>query len=87
VRVLLPGVTPTVRNNLRALDTRFFDGPVEAVDLRRDGGDVVVTIRLERVALPQVQALPGAGGYTLLVVSFPNTIPSTIATTPVAPQS
>jgi hypothetical protein len=59
-----------VRNNMRRLDLRFFDTPVQTVQLRRRGRDLVATLVLGRQAAPKVDIVEGNTGYKLLVVAF-----------------
>ena len=73
--IKLPNTSVNVRNNQRHLDTRFFRTPVTFVKVRRHGADTEIAIRLRRVAVPNVTLAPGANGYQMLVVEFPDGAP------------
>jgi len=59
-----------VRNNLRALDLRYFKTPVRSVKVRRRGRDTVARIVLKHAAEPSISIVDGKEGYKLLVVQF-----------------
>ncbi len=66
-----------VRNNMRALDLRYFKTPVRSVKVRRRGKDTVARIVLKREAAPNIQIVDGKEGYKLLVVQFADAMRST----------
>ncbi len=72
VRVRLSGTRVDVRNNLRPLDLRYHDTPVEKVVVRREGDDAVATVVLRAPAEPTVQTVTAPNGYFLVVLEFPD---------------
>ena len=73
ISLRLPNTSPSVRNNIRRLDTRYFRTPVTEVTMRRSGADMVISISLRREAAPEVAMMEGENGYRILVIEFPDT--------------
>jgi hypothetical protein len=61
-----------VRNNMRALDLRYFKTPVRSVKVSRKGKDTVGTIVLDRNTTPTSKMITGkrGSGYKLIVLEF-----------------
>lgn len=77
ILIRLRNTKVNVRNNLRALDLRYFKTPVQSVKVRRKGKDTVARIVLKRAATPHVEIIDGKAGYKLLVVQFSDAIETT----------
>ncbi|TPV97173.1 MAG: hypothetical protein B7733_01150 [Myxococcales bacterium FL481] len=68
--ITLPGTTVNVANNQRRLDTRFFNTPVDGVEVASAGPDTVIRLGLRRAATPVVSQRAAPGGYTMLILAF-----------------
>jgi hypothetical protein len=66
----IKGAAVPTSNNLRALDTQFFDTPVARVQLVEEGEDVDLVIDLKQPALPSHRLVESEGGV-VLQVDFP----------------
>ncbi|UQA55115.1 AMIN domain-containing protein [Polyangium aurulentum] len=66
----IQGAAVPTRNNLRALDTQFFDTPVARVQLVEDEEDVDLVIELKQPAQPSHRLVDSEGGV-VLQVDFP----------------
>jgi hypothetical protein len=67
----LPNTSVNVRNNKRALDTRFFPRtPVTNVKIQRSGADTIIKINLRRDTVPQTSVVAAPNGYTMFVIEF-----------------
>lgn len=72
VFVKLPSTSVKVRNNSRKLITKFFKTPVNEVKITRSGKDVLVVLELRWETEPNWSFEPGANGYQVLVLEFPD---------------
>lgn len=81
ISLRLPNTSPSVRNNIRRLDTRYFRTPVTEVTMRRSGADMVISISLRREAAPEVAMMEGENGYRILIIDFPDTDAERLAPT------
>lgn len=73
VTIKLPRTSIKVRNNRRALITKYFKTPVDRVKVRRKGKDVIATLVLRWEATPTWTVNEGERGYKILVFEFPDT--------------
>lgn len=74
VKIRLRNTKVNVRNNMRALDLRYFKTPVRSVKVRRRGRDTTARIVLKHEAEPQIQLVDGKEGYKLLVIQFSDAV-------------
>jgi hypothetical protein len=70
--VLLERTGVHLRNNKRALETRYFNTPVKRVRVQRRRDKVAVILELRAPAPPRVHTQPGAEGrFHYVLVDFP----------------
>jgi hypothetical protein len=59
------------RNNRRALETRFFNTPVNRAYLRKRGGNIALVLELRGGAIPTVSSQQASSGYYFIFLDFP----------------
>lgn len=92
IEVNLQQTSAIVANNMRYLDTRHFDTPVQRVRLRKRGKHTRVQIKLDEEMIPEVEIMDAPQGYKMLVLEFRRAdsqvkkgmTPALLAPTPVA---
>ena len=73
VVITFPRTSVKVRNNRRRLITKYFKTPVNQIDVKTKGKDVIAVLAMRWEATPQWRFEPGANGYQVLVVEFSDT--------------